>query len=402
MSGLRLHHLLAISIVVLNFSCQQKEKAPNPWGVQNPEATASDSSVIQLNDIISNGEMIMVTMYGPDTYYEYHGRGMGLHYLLCEKFCQSIGVSLRVDICKDTLDMIKRVEMGEADIIAMPFNKSVDKLLSCAEKGSGNKWQWLVNKSNTSLANALDNWLTEDVIKKVTKEQSLWLSSSSVIRHVYSPILNRSKGVISDYDHLFKAYSSVAQWDWRLLAAQCYQESTFDPRAHSWAGAGGLMQIMPSTADHLGLDRSAIYDPEQNIAAATKYISQLTRSFADVNNPTERIKFVLASYNGGSHHVRDAMSLAKKYNASPYRWSDVRRFILGLSQAEFYNDPVVKHGYMRGTETADYVDRIWARWFDYRGIKSYIGVSPSISVPSSVLGVPKPHPSAKRKAKYNI
>jgi membrane-bound lytic murein transglycosylase F len=402
MVGSKHFNILAAILVVLFVSCRHKEVAPNPWGVTDADMISSDSSSVKLDDIISNGEMIMVTMSGPDTYYEYHGRGMGLHYLLCEKFCQSIGVSLRVDVCKDTLDMIRRVENGEADIVAMPIKKNINKLLACAEKGFGNKCHWLVNETNKALADALDSWLTADLVKKTTEEQAFWLSSRSITRHVYSPIQNRSAGVISDYDHLFRRYAPVARWDWRLLAAQCYQESTFDPRARSWAGAAGLMQIMPSTADHLGLPRTELYNPEQNIAAATRYIAQLTRKFSDVSNPSERIKFVLASYNGGAHHVRDAMALARKHGVSPYHWNDVRGFILRLSQSDFYNDPVVKYGYMRGSETVDYVDRIWSRWYNYRGIKHSGGYSPGITTPSSGDLVPKPHPSARRKTKYNI
>ena len=162
------------------------------------------------------------------------------------------------------------------------------------------------------------------------------------------------------------------------------------------------MQIMPSTADMLGLQRSDIYDPERNVAAAAKYIAQLTKLFSDVQNPTERIKFVLASYNGGHFHIRDAMALARKNGQSPYRWNDVSGFVLRLSQPQYYNDPIVKNGYMRGSETVDYVDRIWSRWLEYRGLKSSGKLSPGVSGSSAGGTVPKPHPSANRKAKYNI
>ncbi len=408
MVGFRKLSILYIVMIVILTSCKHKVEHPNPWGETTSDEVAVDTA-FSLDDIISNGEMIMVTVSGPETYYEYHGRGMGLHYLLCEKFCQSLGVSLRVDVCKDTLDMVQRIENGEADVMAMPMKDSIDGLTQCGEKASSKKWHWLVNKSNTKLAEAIDNWLTADKIKKVNEEQSYWLSSRSITRHVYSPMLNRSAGIISNYDHLFQRYAPVAQWDWKLLAAQCYQESTFDPNARSWAGAGGLMQIMPGTADELGLPRSEIYNPESNVSAATRYIAQLTKRFSDVPTPSERIKFVLASYNGGAHHVRDAMALAKKNGQSPYAWGNVRGYILKLSQPEFYNDPVVKYGYMRGSETADYVDRIWSRWFDYRGMKfsgknvPSASSSSSSSAASSASGMsPQPHPSAHRKAKYNI
>lgn len=396
------HLSVIILFLVLTFcSCKQEVKAPNPWGTEEADGSSADDGMMQLNDIIHNGELIMVTISGPETYYEYRGRGMGLHYLLCEKFCHSVGVSLRVDVCKDTLEMIRRVKEGEADVIAMPFSKEVDSLRECAGDASQGQWHWLVNEGNASLADALDGWLTAARVKQTDEEQSYWLSSASVTRHVYAPMQNRAKGIISDYDYLFQRYAPVARWDWRLLAAQCYQESTFDARARSWAGACGLMQIMPSTADHLKLARSDIFNPEKNVAAATQYIAELTRAFSDIPNTSERMKFVLASYNGGAHHIRDAMSLARKYGKNAHSWSDVRSFVLRLSKAEYYNDEVVKYGYMRGSETVDYVDRIWDRWLYYRGVKSRLMKAPSPSHSPSVVD-PTPHPSARRKAKYDL
>lgn len=133
------------------------------------------------------------------------------------------------------------------------------------------------------------------------------------------------------------------------------------------------MQIMPRTADHLGLSRTEIYDPERNIAAAAKYIYELSKHFSDVSNPIERSYYVLASYNGGYFHIRDAMALARKYGRNPYSWSDVREFVLRLSTPPYYNDPVVKYGYMRGHETVDYVSRIVDRWAQYRGFAHSAG-----------------------------
>ncbi len=388
------------SLVLLVFcACRDNGKAPDPWGTGE---TSADGAAMQLDDIMNNGELIMVTVSGPETYYEYRGRGMGLHYLLCEKFCRSIGVSLRVEICKDTTEMVRRVAEGEADIAAMPVTKNFKGLEACGSSASSGKWHWLVNKSNSSLAGEVDNWLTAAVVEKTSREQEYWLSPESVKRKVYAPMQNRAKGIISGYDRLFQRYAPVARWDWRLMAAQCYQESTFDARARSWAGACGLMQIMPSTADHLKLPRQDIYNPEKNVAAAAKYIAELTTLFADIENPTERIKFVLASYNGGQHHIRDAMALAGKYGGNAHRWTDVRAFVLRLSTPAYYNDPVVKYGYMRGGETAEYVDRIFDRWAYYRGEKATLDYTPSYSAPPYSPAGQTPHPSKKRKEKYNL
>lgn len=373
--------LLALPLV----GCEEKRQSETtPWGTPASEVvgqasnsgSGSQAERFTLSDIVDNGELIMLTISGPETYYDYHGHGMGLQYLLCEKFAQGLGVSLRVEVCKDTLEMLRRLQAGEGDVVAFPLLPGIENVEYCGatamEKKAGGadslKTSWAVQKGNRELADTLDRWFRPEMIAQIKKEESFALSTQSVTRRVYSPMLNKKGGVISHYDHLFQQYSSVARWDWRLLAAQCYQESTFDPKAHSWAGACGLMQIMPGTAAHLGLPMSQIYEPEANIAAAARYINELTGHFGDIPNREERCYFVLAAYNGGFFHIRDAMALATKYGRNPHRWADVSEFVLKLSSAEYYTDPVVKHGYMRGSETVNYVARIRDRWAQYRGV----------------------------------
>ena len=112
---------LAIVLLLLFHSCTNNNQVKTtPWGTTIvPESESSQKkSTLSLDDIVSNGELIMVTLSGPDTYYDYHNSGMGLQYLLCQNFAEKLGVSLRVDICRDTTEMIKKVKRGEADVIA--------------------------------------------------------------------------------------------------------------------------------------------------------------------------------------------------------------------------------------------------------------------------------------------
>ena len=359
---------LLFLITILFISCSgQKKKQLTPWGTSMDSDSVQSEKTYRLDDIISNGELIMLTLSGPDTYYDYHGRGMGLQYLLCEKFAQKIGVSLRVDVCRDTLELERKLRNGEADIAALQLSRPVKGLLFTQVKANRNMTGWAVNADNAELADSLNRWFKPQMVKSMQKEEDFLLSTRSIQRHVYSPMLNRSGGVISRYDRYFQMYAPLARLDWRLMAAQCYQESCFDPNAKSWAGACGLMQIMPVTADHWGLPRSEMFNPEQNIAASARYMQELGGHYTDVPLP-ERVFFQLASYNGGFFHIRDAMALARKNGRNPHRWDDVAEYVLKLSDAAYYRDPVVKHGYMRGKETVGYVSRIRDRWMQYRGM----------------------------------
>lgn len=406
MSIKRIFIFLLLAVVTLS-ACKEKRNEPvvTPWGEVQTDSIPADGN-FTLSDIVGNGELIILTMSGPETYYDYRGRSLGTQYLLCERFARKIGVSVRVELCKDTAEMVSRLERGDADLIAFPLPKNIkqkNKLLYCGAGVDSLHVQWATAVGNTELADSLDAWFKPSLLADVRNEERLMLSSNSVKRHVYAPFLNRSTGQISRYDHLFKRYAPLARWDWRLMAAQCYQESCFDPQARSWAGARGLMQIMPSTAEHLGLSMASIHDPEPNIRAAAKYIVELNEYFSEVQNVEERRLFVLASYNGGYFHIKDAMALARKNGRSPHRWRDVAHYVLALQSPQFYNDPVVKHGYMRGSETVDYVDKIRQRYAQYRGVP-YGGASveKSIVPDAGVTNSPLSPQKAKRKHRFHI
>jgi membrane-bound lytic murein transglycosylase F len=128
------------------------------------------------------------------------------------------------------------------------------------------------------------------------------------------------KGQISPYDDLIRKYARKYGLDWRMVAAQMYQESGFDPKAKSWAGARGLMQIMPRTARELGVDPKDLYDPETNIAAGTLYMHRMIKLKSPAMGARERHRFALASYNAGYGHVIDARKIALTMRKNRNQW----------------------------------------------------------------------------------
>ncbi|MEG1587633.1 MAG: transglycosylase SLT domain-containing protein, partial [Bacteroidales bacterium] len=136
--------------------------------------------------------------------------------------------------------------------------------------------------------------------------------------------------------------------------------------ATSWAGARGLMQLMPSTGKSFGLNDDTFTDPEANIAAGARYISSLQKGLAKIEDPNERIKFVLASFHAGLGHIYDAIELAKKYGYNPQKWDNNVAVCLRLkSNPEYFNDSIVKNGYFPGNTTTDHVREIQHRYADF-------------------------------------
>jgi len=177
-------------------------------------------------------------------------------------------------------------------------------------------------------------------------------------------------GQLSPYDDLARKYARQYGLDWRFVVAQMYQESGFDPKARSWAGARGLMQVMPGTAREMGFDPDQLYDPETSIAAGVEYLHKMLLNF-DPSLPLEqRLHFALASYNAGYGHIIDARRLARTVPKDRNIWIDhVDHAIVLLEQPEYAE--AARHGYCRGSEPHTYVRNIAAFY------EAYVDVVPA-------------------------
>ena len=151
---MQLKFLYILFSVLLALSCSDNKKSieVTPWGSTAVEDSAGFENHFTISDLQSNGEMIMLTMSGPDTYFDYRGRGMGTQYLLCEKFAHDIGVSLRVELCRDTAEMLTRLEEGEGDIIVYQMSRKTKGLNYC---GYGtDSTSWAVSEGNKELSDS--------------------------------------------------------------------------------------------------------------------------------------------------------------------------------------------------------------------------------------------------------
>jgi membrane-bound lytic murein transglycosylase F len=228
---------------------------------------------------------------------------------------------------------------------------------------------WAVRKDAIRLKEYLDNWLNEfqntDQYKQLQVKYYSAERSALRSRNSYHSL---TKGRISPFDDIIKREAASKNWDWRLIASIIYQESQFDTAASSWAGASGLMQLMPETALSFGVEDAT--NPEQNIRGGIKLLSWLDSQLkSEIPEPEERLKFVLAAYNVGLGHIKDAQRLAHKYGKDPFRWSNnVDFFLLNKSLAKYYSDPVVKWGYARGREPYEFVASVLNNYGHYKNL----------------------------------
>lgn len=231
------------------------------------------------------------------------------------------------------------------------------------------KIAWAVNKKSPLLLSALNNWIAnqKNTVEYAVLYNKYFKNPKGAGQRNESEFSSIAGNKISPYDDMIAAYSNEIGWDWRLLAAMIYQESKFNPNAESWAGACGLMQMIPSTAQVYGIDTCGA-TPIASIDAGTRHIIKLDQYWSKfIIHKGERIKFVLASYNAGLGHIIDARNLAKKYGKNPDIWfNNVETFIVLKSKPKYYNDPVVRCGYCRGDEPYKYVREIISRYEHYK------------------------------------
>ncbi|MFN2546107.1 MAG: transglycosylase SLT domain-containing protein [Myxococcales bacterium] len=222
---------------------------------------------------------------------------------------------------------------------------------------------WAVRPGDVKLEKAIDDVFRElrkkpdfNILRKKYFEAERSLKKERKDRFYAS-----ETGTLSPYDPLVRKYAGQHAFDWRLVAAQIYQESHFDPQRKSWVGALGLFQIMPATAKGLGIQDPT--DPEQSIRGGLKYMQQLSDHYRDVPDPIERYRFALAAYNTGFGHVDDARRLARAAKKEAARWREVAPFLLKLSDRKYARK--ARFGFCRGSEPVDYVRHIDERYTGY-------------------------------------
>ncbi len=227
---------------------------------------------------------------------------------------------------------------------------------------------WAVRKNSPLLLDTINKWLLD--MQNQTDYYVIYnkyYESRQAFRSRYSSDFHPTTGgAISPYDSLFQEGASKLGWDWRILAALAYRESQFNPRARSWAGAIGLLQLMPRTAREFGATNP--YNPQQSIDAGVKFLIWLENYWLEhIEDPVERQKFILASYNVGQGHVQDARKLAEAFDANPNVWeNNVDKYLLKKSNPEYYNMDFVTHGYASGIEPVTYVRTIYELYEHYK------------------------------------
>ncbi len=305
-----------------------------------------------------------------------HVRRQSSYYQRLQNLQEELGGEIDIDTVSgklSTSDIIRLVAEGELDYTVADHNIAainqayyrnldVDTRVSTQQRIA-----WAVRRNSPELKQMLDRWIEAE--KRSAEYHVIYnkyfKNHRSFRRIAESDFFSKNSDRISHYDSLIQTYSQEMGWDWRLVSSLVYQESRFDPGEQSWAGARGLMQLMPATARELGVNNPL--NPTENLRGGTRYLDQLYERWVGIPDSVQRIKFAMASYNCGYGHVLDAQRLAEKYDKDPLVWDDnVETYLLRLSDRHYFTDEVVRYGYARGHEPYHYVQDIFTRYDHYQ------------------------------------
>jgi len=227
---------------------------------------------------------------------------------------------------------------------------------------------WAMRNTSTDLLQVVNTWLQEKKKRLIPDLYTKYfLNSKNQHFRTTSTYSSLGGNRISVYDELIQENAQTLGWDWRLLAAVVYKESAFDTTALSYAGAQGLLQLMPVTLERFGVTNPS--DPAESLRGGVKYLQYLDKFWLErVPETNERIKFILASYNIGQGHVEDAWKLTLKYRKNTQSWQEVSNFLNLKSDPKYYRDPVVKSGYAKGHIAVNYVRDVLGLFQSYKAL----------------------------------
>lgn len=280
---------------------------------------------------------------------------------MLRRFAGDEGRETRIRLCRHAGRALDSLRSGSLDIVALPHRASLPTDSSLTWLSADSCGIWVFRASDSSTAEQAGNWFG-----KYAKNPNYAIIRQPFL-DIYNPMTRVSADFISPYDSLLKAWADTLGWDWKLLAALIYQESRFRVEAVSPAGARGLMQLLPSTAERYGCTDT--FDPEENIMAGVRLLQVLEERYKDISrDPAERRKFALAAYNAGVGRIGDCLSYASHIGTDISIWENVAAVIPDLQKDSVAALEAVRYGTFNGQETIAFVRQVGIFHKRYRHI----------------------------------
>ncbi|WP_340105339.1 transglycosylase SLT domain-containing protein [Rhodohalobacter sp. 8-1] len=296
---------------------------------------------------------------------------------------QDQGYDLNIQMLPSELDTeAALVEVAQGNLMATvaddnmfdATNRYMDGLFPGPTIAENDTIAWAVRSNAPDLKNEMNKFLYKHFRFTQDRERPRRSTFLNILRQryfqegpqiaqYYNPEWQyQTMGIISPYDEVIKSVSDSLNVDWLMVTAMIAQESEFNPNSKSWAGAVGLMQVIPRFVE---VEYEQLYDPVTNIKQGVNIFKEHLEHYSYLDS-TNQVKFALAAYNSGMGHIADARRLVIDQNKNPNEWENVADALLKLMQRRYYQQ--ARHGFARGIETVQYVDEIMNRYRTYETI----------------------------------
>lgn len=291
--------------------------------------------------------------------YGSNGLESGFNYELVKKFAMDNHCDVRIISAGKQDNYLDSLTAGKVDIVITERKNLADDSNISALKEMNGRSVWTLNSSGRDEIRQMDSWIG------YIKASQQFNQMKDIYSGSFDPHKKAERGIVtkavSPYDDLFRKYAGQLGWDWRMVAAVVYQESKFSISSRSSRGAQGLMQVMPQTGKHYGVDN--LLDPEQNIMAGTSHLKRLQKMFSKYAlTQDELIKFTLAAYNAGEGRIIDCRNLASAKGLDNSRWDEIVKVIPLMREDSILEEESVKLGKFQGHETIDYIDSVLSHY----------------------------------------
>ena len=315
---------------------------------------ANEDSIIDIRGL--SGRRVTLAQDSPYWDFMLKLKDQGLKFELVKA---NDGVNLEGTMLMVALGMYDLTVVGDHQITAAKlFSMGVESHFILSEPQAH---RWAVKADRQQLFNSLNDFITIQfrgenynvLHAKYFEQPQSGMYANARLTKITS---------LSPYDDMTQKYSAEYGFDWRLITALMFQESQFDPKANSYAGAQGLMQMIPATAEFMGV--SDLSNPRKSINGGVRYLNYLRSRFEDSILLQDRIWFTLASYNAGYGRVKRSRELAEIMGLDKDKWFDnVEVAMMGLGK--FYTKKGKQIPYCQCGQTVVYVREIRTRYFNY-------------------------------------
>ena len=301
-------------------------------------ASDAEPVVSGVDRIVAKNEMVVATIDNDSTVFAEGELLHGFGYDVAKRYAEHLGVSLTVKTYEDETSLMNALNHGEADVVlGVGSPDTADfrtQLIACdvatqnvlSERGLNPQVGLTFLSKDTALIDHSASFLCSQEqlgqIQAVAHFYDRNLLKNDYSEHHFKQALTKKLPL---YEPVFKSEADKYDHDWQVLVAISYQESHLNPDAISPTGVQGLMMLTNETAKEMGVsDRT---DAVQSIQGGAKYLENVEKMFADIPE-SERLWFVLASYNMGPNAVKRIQNELKQNGKNPHSWSDMYVYLL--------------------------------------------------------------------------